>query len=225
MRKQPQRKTKTGSAILLSMILLFVILALVASLSYVTVMEQKMSGKTKSSVGAFYNSESGVEWALNKIANAAGNATISGVFSEFSNSKTPCPSGFSCDVYFLDARGNVISSSATLVSDLKAFRSVGTQGDETQRAIEAAVAAGGGTYTVFGQNTCPSGSLVYSGVAVSSYADMSGAGGGTSRGLGGLVCVTNWSSFRTGSTSGTGFLSGSGTTADRVDLPCAVCGN
>ncbi|MDD5490120.1 MAG: PilX N-terminal domain-containing pilus assembly protein, partial [Candidatus Moranbacteria bacterium] len=64
--------TGRGSALLLTTILLFVVLSLVVSLSYITVMEQQMSSKTKSSVGSFFNADSGVEWALNKIANSPG---------------------------------------------------------------------------------------------------------------------------------------------------------
>ncbi|PIW93089.1 MAG: hypothetical protein COZ87_03170, partial [Candidatus Moranbacteria bacterium CG_4_8_14_3_um_filter_43_15] len=79
MQKQKKTKIKSGSALLLTTILLFVILSMVVSLTYVTVMEQKMSSKTKSSVGAFFNADSGVEWALNKIANSSG-ANISNVF-------------------------------------------------------------------------------------------------------------------------------------------------
>ena len=135
----PPAGRSQGAILLLTTILLFVLLGMVVSLSYVTVMEQKMSQKTKSSVGSFYNSESGVEWALNKIANSSG--TIISAFSTFSGGKAPCPSGFGCDVYFLDKDGKVITGSSTLLSDIKAVRSVGSQGGDTQRAIEAAVAA------------------------------------------------------------------------------------
>jgi len=131
-----------GAILLLTTILLFVLLGMVVSLSYVTVMEQKMSQKTKSSVGSFYNSESGIEWALNKIANSSG--TIISAFSTFSGGKAPCPSGFSCDIFLLDTDGKVITNSNADLSLVKAVRSVGSQGGETQRAIEAAVASGGG---------------------------------------------------------------------------------
>ena len=148
MQKQKKTKIKSGSALLLTTILLFVILSMVVSLTYVTVMEQKMSSKTKSSVGAFFNADSGVEWALNKIANSSG-ANISNVFSGFAGNKYPCPSGFNCDVYFLDENGKVIIADAPL-ENIKAVRSVGTQGGETQRAIEAAVAAtGGASFTYY----------------------------------------------------------------------------
>lgn len=149
---------RRGSALLLTTILLFVVLSLVVSLSYVTVMEQQMSSKTKSSVGSFFNADSGVEWALNKIANTTG-TTISSVFTGFAaGGKIPCPTGFGCELYLLDEQGKVITSttnpttgSPRNISEVKAVRSVGTQttGDPTQRAIEAAV-AGNGDY----QNTC-----------------------------------------------------------------------
>ncbi|OGI27090.1 MAG: hypothetical protein A2359_02305 [Candidatus Moranbacteria bacterium RIFOXYB1_FULL_43_19] len=133
-----------GSALLLTTILLFVVLSMVVSLSYVTVMEQQMSSKTKSSVSSFFKADSGVEWALNKIANATGTTIIS-VFDDFTaGGKIPCPTGFGCDLYLLDENGKVIIADAD-ISTVKAVRAVGTQttGDPTQRAIEAAVAAGG----------------------------------------------------------------------------------
>jgi hypothetical protein len=139
-------KTNRASALLLTTILLFVVLSMVLSLTYITVMEQKMSGKSKSSVGSFYAAESGVEWALNKIATTS-ETTVSGAFPGFSASKADCPFG-GCQVYLLDKDGKVITSGSADISEVKAVRSVGTQG-ETQRAIEAAVASGGASYTLY----------------------------------------------------------------------------
>jgi hypothetical protein len=139
-------KSKLGSALLLSTVLLFVILSMVVSLSYITVMEQKMSQKTKSSVGAFYSSESGVEWALNKIANST-NSTITGTFGALNaDHSIPVPTGADYKVYLLDNDGKVITADRD-ISEVKAVRSVGTNyvggAPDTTRAIEAAVAAGG----------------------------------------------------------------------------------
>jgi uncharacterized protein (TIGR02145 family) len=133
-------KTNRGSALLLTTILMFVILSMVVSLTYVTVMEQKMSQKTKSSVGAFYGAESGVEWALNQISTTVNpdTTTIQTKFGALAaNGSKACPFG-SCDVYFLDKDGKVIVLATLHVADIKAVRSVGS-GSETQRAIEAAV--------------------------------------------------------------------------------------
>jgi|GEM_PF-6805902 len=137
-----QKKTR-GSALLLSTILLFVVLGLVVSLSYVTVMEQKMSQKTKSSVGAFYSSESGIEWALNQISQRSGTDSISSI-GTVDGDAVKCPPAFgsdACKIYFLDQGGKVLATSAT-IDQVKAVRSVGTndKGEVTQRAIEAAVA-------------------------------------------------------------------------------------
>jgi len=149
-------KNKRGSALLLTTILLFVVLSLVVSLSYVTVMEQQMSSKTKSSVGSFFNADSGVEWALNKIANATG-GTIAGVFGaiNFNPDGSTYPfANAGYKVYLLDSEGKVITDLSKDISLVKAVRSVGTQtaGDPTQRAIEAAVGTGGGggCYTSYG---------------------------------------------------------------------------
>jgi len=150
-------KTKRGSALLLTTILMFVILSMVVSLTYVTVMEQKMSQKTKSSVGAFYGAESGVEWALNKLANPVGSTpTISSTFGVQATNATPdgkmsCPFE-GCEVYLLDKDGKVIPKTQFSVADsadfVKAVRSVGDQGGETQRAIEAAVASSNEIYRI-----------------------------------------------------------------------------
>ena len=134
---------KRGSALLLSTILLFVVLSMVVSLSYVTVMEQQMSSKTKSSVGSFFNADSGVEWALNKIATTTA-TNISGAFGATSPVNGFAPAGVTeYVVYLLDRDGKVITNSNELIENIKAVRSVGTQdtGEVTQRAIEAAVAA------------------------------------------------------------------------------------
>ncbi|HUD08738.1 MAG TPA: hypothetical protein VMQ48_01450, partial [Candidatus Saccharimonadales bacterium] len=110
----------------------------------VTMLETKMNQKTKSSVGAFYNSESGVEWALNKISISSG--TISSTLSANPDGSVSCPISPDCKVYFLKSDGTVITQanfSTLTFDDIKAVRSVGNQGGDTQRAIEAAVAAGG----------------------------------------------------------------------------------
>ncbi len=146
-KKATRSKKANGSALILATVLLFVVLSLVMSLSYVTVMEQKMSQKTKSSVGAFYNSESGVEWALNKIANNTGRVdSVPNLNWSSSDHYAGCPSALGgasiCKIYFLDENGNVIVDGSTDISAVKAVRSVGAQtvGEPTQRAIEAAVA-------------------------------------------------------------------------------------
>lgn len=134
-------KTKTkGSGLIFAVVLLFVILGMVITLASVTMLETKMNQKTKSSIGAFYNSESGVEWALNQIATKNGTAQISTLGS--------CPFT-GCSVLFLGADGKVLAASAT-IDQVKAVRSTGNQNGETQRAIEAAVAsAGGGCYVSY----------------------------------------------------------------------------
>jgi hypothetical protein len=136
----PERR---GSGLIFAVVLLFVILAMVVTLSSVTMLETKMNQKTKSSVGAFYGSESGVEWALNKLASSSSGA-ISTAFTLQADHSANCPDAFgtnACKVFLLDQNGKVIIDSSTDLSLVKAVRSVGTQGDDTQRAIEAAVAS------------------------------------------------------------------------------------
>jgi hypothetical protein len=93
-----------------------------------------------------------VEWALNQIATGSGDTINSKFGTQATNAtnegKITCPFSSDCNIYLLDSSGNVIPkyqfgnpNSANLV---KAVRSVGSQNQETQRAIEAAVAGGGG---------------------------------------------------------------------------------
>ncbi len=142
MKKNNGQQRKLGSALLLSSVLLFVVLSMVVTLTYVTVMEQGMSQKTKSTVGAFFNADSGIEWALNKIASAEPASTIASTFGNPA-SGVSCPFD-ACTVYFLDEEGKVITEGTKYISDIKAVRAVGQQiaGQPTQRAIEAVVGAG-----------------------------------------------------------------------------------
>ncbi|MDD3487482.1 MAG: pilus assembly PilX N-terminal domain-containing protein [Candidatus Moranbacteria bacterium] len=165
---------RRGSGLVFAIILLFVILGIVVTLSSITILETKMGQKTKSSVGAFYNSESGIEWALNKISNSGNNEAIKDVFTMInaSTGEIACPNfgdGSPCNLYLLDKDGKVINShnangikSVDEISNVKAVRSVGSNevGEATQRSIEAAVAdtgSGAGSYTAYGTTSCVSG--------------------------------------------------------------------
>ncbi len=146
MKKNNTTNEKLGSALLLSSVLLFVVLSMVVTLTYVTVMEQGMSQKTKSTVGAFFNADSGIEWALNKIATLETGVQI-GDHTAFNDTDPgdgiPCPVEIGgCVVYLLDEEGKVITEGTKHISDIKAVRAVGKQekGQPTQRAIEAVVA-------------------------------------------------------------------------------------
>lgn len=145
------KQKRRGSVLILTTILLFVVLSIVASLSYITVVEQKMSRKTKSSVESFFNADSGIEWALNQIKNS--NGTIASVFFgiDATTGKKTCPdfgNGSLCDIYLLDFAGKVINSNNpnfittdSDISEVKAVRSIGIDNTNkvTQRAIEAMV--------------------------------------------------------------------------------------
>ena len=84
------------------------------------------------------------------------------------------------------------------IADIQAVRSVGTQntGDTTQWAIEAAVAAGGGTYVIWGKKHLSRRVANFMGVGASSY-DMFNSGSAGGPALGGLVCVDEsaWNSL------------------------------
>ncbi|MDP1845426.1 MAG: pilus assembly PilX N-terminal domain-containing protein [Candidatus Moranbacteria bacterium] len=141
-------KKQKGSALIFATIILFSLLAITVTLSAITVQDMKMSQKTKSSTGAFFNADSGVEWALYKITNSDSSVKINSLpgITFNTDGSAQCPFG-GCNVFFLKDDGTVITQAqagSLYVSDIKAVRSVGTQGAETQRAIEAAVASGGG---------------------------------------------------------------------------------
>lgn len=160
---------RRGSALLFATILLFVIIGVAISLSSLTVYEQRISQKNKSSVGAFFNAESGVEWAMNEIGNFSGTASnsIDNLFGAAatgadgtgadSGKMNPFPG---VELYLLDENGNIIPKAQFSVVDsadlVKAVRSVGvnSKGEATQRAIEAAVAAGGGGCYVSYKTSC-----------------------------------------------------------------------
>jgi len=124
-----KKEPKQGSGLIFAVILMFVILGMVITLSSITVLETKMSQKNKSSVGAFFSADSGVEWALNKIANSSGSAKLAEAFPDF-NTGTICQTGLNCSdcpfggckVYFLDSEGKVITSPTTNISEVKAVR-------------------------------------------------------------------------------------------------------
>jgi hypothetical protein len=99
-----------------------------------------MNQKTKSSVGAFYNAEAGVEWALNKITSNSG--ILSTVLTPNDDGSVNCPDslGADCKVFFLKKDGNVITKlefASKNFNDIEAVRSVGLndEGEVTHRAI------------------------------------------------------------------------------------------
>ncbi|MDP1845487.1 MAG: pilus assembly PilX N-terminal domain-containing protein [Candidatus Moranbacteria bacterium] len=154
MNKNKRPKNGSGSALIFATIILFSLLAITVTLSAITVQDMKMSQKTKSSTGAFFNADSGIEWALYKITSSDSSVKINSLPGVIFNTdgSAQCPFG-GCNVFFLKDDGTVITQAqagSLYVSDIKAVRSVGTQGQETQRAIEAAVAAtGGASFTYY----------------------------------------------------------------------------
>jgi hypothetical protein len=58
LKKSAKPEKAKGSALIFATIVLFAILTAMIALSTITVTEMKMSQKTKSSVGAFYNADS-----------------------------------------------------------------------------------------------------------------------------------------------------------------------
>lgn len=196
-----------------------------------------MGQKGKTSVASFYDAESGVEWALHTITTS--NGDIKTVFNT-ANGNAPaadgsisCPTGVGgagCKVYLLKADGAAMTqaeinatTAAPTFADVQAVRAVGREGNDTQRAIEAAVAAtgGAGSYEAYGTTTCaPGWTVAYTGVAMTAlqYFTLNTVVGG----VGGPVCKAG----------GTLPLSGDGPGAlwvtetshsTRLTISCAVC--
>lgn len=73
------KKTKKGSVLAYSLIILSIMLAIVATISAVTVMEKKGASSTTFSTQAYQTADSGIQLAMQKIKQNQ-NGTIYGVF-------------------------------------------------------------------------------------------------------------------------------------------------
>jgi hypothetical protein len=157
-------KTKYGSALIFSLIILFIGVVAALGIASTTIISQKMSGETGKSTQAFQTADSGAEIMLQKIKNAGSADPISslGIGSE-----SGCVSrmitdhigtgGSEYNVTFFDEGGNALECTDD-VSEIARINSVGSNAG-TARAVNVAVASGG-TNIITGNSssmTLPSG--------------------------------------------------------------------
>jgi hypothetical protein len=155
------RDNEKGSILILTMLALVGAISIAVAMSSISIVERKMTTKSRKSTTAFQSANSGIEWAMKMINDAEPGDTISLAFGgEIPDSKgqIDCPdatlfstgSNLNCKITFL--RRDSVSGSSTegeriiiamedpLVEDIVAIRSAGTFGTDTERvgrALEA----------------------------------------------------------------------------------------
>ena len=142
-------KTYSASALIVSLLVLGAIVVTALSVSLVSIKERSISSNASKSSQAFQNADSGVEAVMYEITKRNHSKV-----SEIRPTGTSCTNkkivGNNYKVELLDTTGNVIdcSSNSKSPSDVATIKSVGSDSaGRTQRAISAAVAAGGGGIT------------------------------------------------------------------------------
>lgn len=138
-----QKTSKKGSALVFSLIVMFIILGAALGVTSISVIEQKNSSATGKSTQAFQVADSAVELVLKKAVsdpqgtnlNNLGGTCASGVVSGVS------VSGGLATLTFSDINGALVDDCLTTLSEVTEVKSVATY-SSTTRAIGAAVAAG-----------------------------------------------------------------------------------
>jgi hypothetical protein len=118
----------------------------------ISLMERKITTKSKTSVVAFQSAGTGIEWAMKKINDAEQGKTVGEIFGNIADDgKIECDAGSffgndsksDCAIYLLggsDQHRNIITSTDEKVDNIVAIRSVGSYGEAEQkvgRALEA----------------------------------------------------------------------------------------
>ena len=147
------REDKSGSILILTMLALVGAISIAVAMSSVSIVERKMTTKSRKSTTAFQSANSGIEWAMKKINDASPSDTIYNVFLKTpdGNGQITCPpglftvgSGLECKITFLERNSgtgerDLITSDASM-EDVVAIRSSGTFGSDSEqvgRALEA----------------------------------------------------------------------------------------
>lgn len=148
------RKNKKGSILILTMLALVGALSIAVAMSSISIVERKMTTKSRKSVTAFQSANSGIEWAMKKINDAEPGDSISMIFGmpDISNGEVNCPSNLfspsvdaDCKIVLLrkkadDNNSRVVINTNRPMEDIIAIRSTGTFGSDEEkvgRAIEA----------------------------------------------------------------------------------------
>ena len=144
---------KRGSILILAMLALVGAISIAVAMTSVSIVERKMTTKSRKSTTAFQSANSGIEWAMKKINDAEPGDTISSVFGSAPDTKgqVACDSNLfssgsnlSCKITFLKrdpATGTRdIITTDPLMEEVVAIRSSGTFGTSSEqvgRALEA----------------------------------------------------------------------------------------
>jgi len=141
-----KQQTKPGSALIFTLIILFIGVVAAVGVASTTVISRKMSTTTGKSVASFQVADSGAEIVLQRmkdVLDSDSGATINdlGITCSSGTVSGSINSGKEYRVTFLDENGTQLSAGCNAsLSDVQKIRSVGTYA-QISRAVEAAVAA------------------------------------------------------------------------------------
>ena len=139
------KKTK-ASVLVFALIILFIGIAAAIGIASSTMISQKNSINTASSTQSFQVADSGAEIVLNKIKNASDGDTLGSLGLSCSSGVITGNIGtgkeYKITTFKIDESNPITDCSASL-SDIDRIKSIGSY-KNTNRAVEVAVAAGGG---------------------------------------------------------------------------------
>ncbi len=144
-----KQKKQEGSILILTLLALVGALSISVAMVSISVVERKMTTKSKKSVTAFQSANSGIEWALKKINDATVSGgkvqKISDVFTMGSDGKISCPSGFfdsssntNCEIYLLrgtNQNRQIIKNPNITLDKVIAVRATGIYGQSAEQKV------------------------------------------------------------------------------------------
>ncbi len=147
-----KQKKQEGSILILTLLALVGAMSIAVAMVSISVVERKMTTKSKKSVTAFQSANSGIEWALKKINDttvSSGNVqTIAQAFGanalDTNTGKISCPSGFfgdgksGCEVYLLEGTNQnrtIITNPDTTLDKIIAVRATGIYGQSAEEKV------------------------------------------------------------------------------------------
>ncbi|MDZ7612226.1 MAG: FISUMP domain-containing protein [Candidatus Moranbacteria bacterium] len=148
-KKRKKKKNNRGSALIFSMIILVNAILIVGSISLISVMERKISGKTLHTSTALQRADSGVEYVLQKVneSGVENNAIGTYLCDDFDSDTGKCKTNDLSEnthIYFLKMDGDeekIITDSAEQVQNIEYIQSVGLAGsgqDQVSRSLKVA---------------------------------------------------------------------------------------
>jgi len=140
------KKTK-ASVLVFALIILFIGIAAAIGIASSTMISQKSSINTASSVQSFQVADSGAEIVLNKIKNAESDDTLGSLGLSCSGGVITGDIGsgkeYKITAFKFDESNPITDCDSTAISDIDRIKSIGSY-KNTNRAVEVAVASGGG---------------------------------------------------------------------------------